>query len=612
MTPSGTICICANTNMKYQSEDTIVFASESAKRTYFDNKVIKTFTNQQYTRANTNGVNSTLNGKLYVAPGTSSIKVDCPIGQIYNADYMFYVDTGYSGRTFYNFITDVSYVSDSVTQITFTEDVFMTWQNGIVMQDSYVERETVSDDTPYSENMEVPDYIIGQYRRFGKLNLAQLNTFPTYACMVINTFVYPTWDNSDHEYIIKTADQTPTDTTPYNSYDNHENRTDNLVYYFFPISSLTSGLNGLLGDILNKSIPDTYQPARDKYQVLSLFTIPKICCPANIQTYLSGATNRFAVMTPNNTWNYQGASHGGGPLDYEVFTYNSSSVYDIVQLQESDFNFNYSPRNNKLKSAPYRYINITNNQGKSINLKPQYFDKVITQNSVSLNIRFSIISTLANFANVNLYPYGYENITNGMNPEYSLSVGEYPELPFSYDKTASAKEARVLTNGLNLIGSVLAYKSDSDKAKESGEDKKYGSQNYINTGIDTFSNIINERAKTKWEEPEVRGLDSSGVVATSNNTIHFSAIGIGLDVASQRAIDDYFTRYGYAINKFKTITLGLNGRKRFYYVKTGECNITGTVPMYAKNYLENMFKRGIRMWSSSYFLENEEDNPIIS
>ena len=153
MTPSGTICICANTNLKYQSEDTIVFASESAKRTFFDSKVIKTFTDQMYTRGNTNGVNSTLNGKLYVAPGTSSIKVNCPIGQIYNADYMFYVDNGYSGKTFYNFITDVSYVSDEVTQITFTEDVFMTWHNNISINHSFVERETVNSDTIFENKL---------------------------------------------------------------------------------------------------------------------------------------------------------------------------------------------------------------------------------------------------------------------------------------------------------------------------------------------------------------------------------------------------------------------------------------------------------------------------
>ena len=143
MTPTSNIYLCANTNLNLRGTDydTIYFATESAKRTWFASKTVRTLNDQMYTRIGNNTAGSTLGGEQYSIIGRNTIKVMLPFGQVNTCDYLYFVNPSYENKYYYCFITDIRYVNDATTEIEYVEDIFMSWCNDMQLGYSFVRRE---------------------------------------------------------------------------------------------------------------------------------------------------------------------------------------------------------------------------------------------------------------------------------------------------------------------------------------------------------------------------------------------------------------------------------------------------------------------------------------
>lgn len=148
--PQGDIWLC-KTGLKNDYKNTLTFASSQAQYTFFASKV------QQ-----------TLNEYTYIKHD-SSIKVGLPIDKIVNCDYLFYGNGGFESDAnvvpyYYCFITNMEYVNENTTLITFETDVFQTWYWRIVYNKCFVEREHTNNDTighhTVPEGLETGDYIV--------------------------------------------------------------------------------------------------------------------------------------------------------------------------------------------------------------------------------------------------------------------------------------------------------------------------------------------------------------------------------------------------------------------------------------------------------------------
>lgn len=93
----------------------------------------------------------------------SIIRYPAHIDSILEYNYVMYQNEHYGSKYFYAFITDMKYINDSMTEITIKTDVFQTWQFDFEIKKSFVERETVSDDTvgkhTIPEDLETGEYI---------------------------------------------------------------------------------------------------------------------------------------------------------------------------------------------------------------------------------------------------------------------------------------------------------------------------------------------------------------------------------------------------------------------------------------------------------------------
>lgn len=88
---------------------------------------------------------------------------------LYNCNYMSFINSQHEGKRFYCFITDVRYISDVAAEIDFEIDVMMTWlkhgtgTTGAEFDTCFIEREHVLDDTIgkhiLDEGLEFGDYV---------------------------------------------------------------------------------------------------------------------------------------------------------------------------------------------------------------------------------------------------------------------------------------------------------------------------------------------------------------------------------------------------------------------------------------------------------------------
>ena len=63
----------------------------------------------------------------YQRVGSNVVRVEIPTDSLYDCNYMMFQNTSYSDKWFYAFITDVRYINNAVSEITYEIDVMQTW-----------------------------------------------------------------------------------------------------------------------------------------------------------------------------------------------------------------------------------------------------------------------------------------------------------------------------------------------------------------------------------------------------------------------------------------------------------------------------------------------------
>lgn len=106
---------------------------------------------------------ATFNDFTYQKP-TNSVRVPINYEAVYKCTYVMYQNTNFGNKWFYAFVTHIEYVNPQVTELTLELDLMQTWQFEMNIQQCFVEREHVADDTvgahTVPEKLEYGEYII--------------------------------------------------------------------------------------------------------------------------------------------------------------------------------------------------------------------------------------------------------------------------------------------------------------------------------------------------------------------------------------------------------------------------------------------------------------------
>lgn len=278
----------------------------------------------------------------------------------------------------------------------------------------------------------------------------------------------------------------------------------------------------------------------------------------------------------------------------------------------------YTPVNNKLYCYPYCFFTIDNYNGES---EDYHWEDFANSNVVTFQWSGTAIPSPCMIA----FPLSYKQARGTQSRQYGITYDNFPMCPWTSD-TFRAWVSQAIPKTINNIGATIAstfVTSSIENANASLHDmtKSNNLSSAIagNTragrnaqlAINTISQIANTAIDYRYNS-----IHSKSIAGTIQNAgMNFREMQIGFRETSYavkpefaRIIDEYFTRYGYRVNRYKVPNL--TGREKFNYIKTRNCTILGNLPNSARATIEQITNNGISFWHTTNIGKYETNNIV--
>lgn len=533
--PQSRVKLC---KVPFQNDyhDIIDFQTKNAQRNYFESVWTREFDNFVYIRKN------------------SQIKVEANIDEIINNNYLFFHNLGYTDEYYFCFITNMEYVNENTTLITYETDVWQTWCFNIGWHPCFIEREHVTNDTiganTVPEGLETGEYICNSH------------VIDDHLGNMLDDLTYILSLSVDmHTIDLGNKTIEPSGVRRYNGI------ISGTAYYRLDFSGLINTYLEELTEIGNISA------------INGLFMAPKELAQQQIDD--------VPERSPN-----------------EIKESNAPAEYNNTIAKNYNLN-GYTPKNNKLFVYPYNFLVVSNNQGTSQIMRYEDF------NSSSCDFKIQMCITPG--CSIRMIPLNFKNISE--NDDYGINMGKLPVCSYNVDMytnwltqnsinvggtTITSDQVNVANNVLSGFGSSLGSLISGNLGGVVG-----GLQS---TFTSTYNSLLQTQQHNMLSGVSGGNLNSGDVVTASNkNTFHFYKMSVRSEFA--KIIDEYFTIYGYKVNRVKNIEL--HTRKNFNYYKTVGCNLTGDFPQEDVNRLRQMFDVGVTMWHNpATMFDYSADNAV--
>ena len=665
--PNTWIMLCKGVNLRdtVGDYDTMYFATPEARLAFMLDKAIV---------VNPSGLTAQdqrrFSAQMYTRVSDNTVRVNANMNTIALADYMVFqnYDLNNEKITYYCFVDNVRYINENVSEIDFHEDSFQTWIDNVTLQNSIIEREIVSSDERFSVDNMTPDFFNGaSLKTMYKLDLTTDECQGSYIVLALSDAIYVGDEivYGQGAYYYDLVDTYPPTVSG--------GMIDRNTYYITKVdaahtealkafNSICTYIKNNMGGGVNRK--DTSQ------SYIGVYISPEICLPDGVVDYINDVSlgsndgsDTPVLLLPGNSSYYVAPSVSGYfpkrmvmyrevPYNYKSNNISTTKVKDVDILLSSyithlfgdgnnEVAIGYLPKNQKLYNAPYCALRVKNNMGRSIEIPIQNMPNA---GNVEGKYRFTIRGVPS------LVPMVYLDMpfeTESENTDYRLTLENYPVAPVKdtqYDNwrnqmllsipfiaaqgiittvtgVASGATAQFdVYQAPNSVKTVGQYKKFVNMIKE--QRRAEGVMSLTESGAHTMADVAGGIASDEVSQinnslvsPQVAHNSSTAsangdIIAQASQTYKFTLELCSIGRADAQIIDDYFTRYGYHIEKFKTPYYGLNSRPTFGYLKTINIGVTGNVPLYAKRKIADIYNRGVRMWTPAHFLDYSQNNDI--
>lgn len=491
---------------------------------------------------------------------TGGIKTSFTYNQCLQANYIAFQNKDYSNKWFFAFIDEVIYRGENNTEIRYTVDAWSTWYDKWTKKNCFINRQHVLNDT-------IGSNLIDENLNVGDVIQEQETTDSTYS----NEFGY--WVGIMSGY-------TPTDgqSSGGNNYSGISilnNVISGLDLFLFKITSRADLFNIVL------FIARTNDDGKIE-DINNMFIIPNACINASI---LNQHTFPYKLDSIILTCTYYTIPMSGDEQVFNPTTFNTS-----ISKRHSFSNF--TPKNNKCFVYPYNYLLVTNNQGSENIYKYEDFsgNKCVFENQLAVSIGIS----------GRIVPKNYKGETYSY--DESLPLGKYPTCGWSGD---------AFTNWLTQNAVNIPTQTILDAV---GSGIQIMSGNLVGGLTSIASNVANLIGQFYQASllPNIKGGQAQGDISFSGNSMGFTFREMRVKNQFMQIIDDYFTRFGYAIKKIDNPHL--TGRRNWNYIEIGSNeNIGyGDVPSSYMTEINNACRKGVTIWHNHENLGDYSlDNSIV-
>lgn len=196
-------------------------------------------------------------------------------------------------------------------------------------------------------------------------------------------------------------------------------------------------------------------------------------------------------------------------------------------------------------------------------------------------------------------PLNYKNMATA--DDEALPLAKYPTCGWSADSYTNWLTQQAVNTPLKIANTAVSA------GVSAGTGNVVGSATTIANGIGSLIGDFYSASLL----PNIEGVQSTGDVNFASNRNTFTYRCMRSKTEYLRIIDDYFTRFGYAV---KRVTMpNLTGRSIFNYVEIGssECIGYGSVPSKFMETINNACKKGITIWHNHANIGNYTLNNTI-
>lgn len=530
-----------------------------------DYKNILNYTEQQMVSLVENNAVATRVNCSFVRPDGNEVILDVPYGICLRANYMAFQNPDYDNKWFFAFIDDIKYESNGATRVTFTIDECATWFDYWHVEPCFVVREHTNDDT-IGNNLLPENLELGEY---------------------VSNYSYSTDVGFGREQISEDA----------------------IVYLlytqFYPDGSGYLGVNV-------DGIPHAGGLLAFRYWQQMINTIQKISSDG----HLEGITDAFILPAElagldfdhvNSLWTYDEITEGNEATGYYKWKGSSDQARHVrTVLSRPSTIDGYTPKNNKLLTAPFQYLMLNNTNGSATTLNYEYFSNpsaFVIEAQGAICIGGSVI----------VYPENYKGIEKNYNE--AIQQGKFPTLSWSGDAFTNWLTQNAVNIGLGVVGDVIGLATGMQNTAQSNEigavkaasagmaghfTPESQAGNIINFGMSIAGTVANIYQHSICPQT-IRGNTNCGDVLTAEKINTVKAYKMSITSQFARIIDDYFDRKGYATNRIKVPNQ--TGRQYWNYVQISADDDIGysaddytSVPTRSMQIINNVYRKGVTIW----------------
>ena len=518
-----------------------------------------------------------------------TLRIPALIDDIMSYNYVMYKNSAYSNKWFYAFITNMEYLNDSVTAVSIKTDVWMTWEFELTFKPVLIDREHTNDDTiganTLPEGLELGDFVTnGNVTNFG-VNISGISDWVT----VIDVTQI---ENPGNTQTLAYQWLGGTDLTPKQ----YVNGVPSGLYH------LILGYNSSVM-VGAREVLDVYENAGMIDAIQNIYILPKDL----VGTVVSGLS--IASVNPDNILSIKSVGGLSMPADSSDVTLITSTPSTYTRPSTID---GYTPKNNKLLTYPYQYLNVSNNVGTTVPFRYEDF---------SAGPKFRVEGILCPSGSTKAVPVDYKGISNTENGyDYSINGAKYPLCSWHSDSytnwlTQNGVNMRMdwQKNAISGVASVVGGAVGGFMAGGPVGGLVGGGTGLAAAITGTLSTAREQHlAKThaNLTADQIEGNINASDIVWSKWRSQYTYLPMSIKAEYARCIDEYFSQYGYKCNRVKVPNI--TGRRNWNYVKTVGCYIDADIPQDDLQEIKSMFDKGITFWHNpSTFGDYSQVNDII-
>lgn len=272
---------------------------------------------------------------------------------------------------------------------------------------------------------------------------------------------------------------------------------------------------------------------------------------------------------------------GGTTNNFELQTRSIQIPYNTTSIN------GYIPKNKKLFTYPYCKLLVSNNSGETAEFKWENW------NDKSYAGAFTINGVLLTKPTILATPTNYRTKEQDYNS--GLILSNFPEVPWVGD----TYKAWLAQNKGNIASSMLSTVFSSALTAILAGTTGIGgiiSGAAASTLVGKAASTIGEARDKLVTPPQVHGQTQSEVLNVALGRIGYSFQSLTIKGYMAEIVDNFFTMFGYAINKIGTPNL--KARPHWTYIKTLNASLRGSAPANDANKITAIFNNGITFWVS--------------